>query len=83
MKFHPTFLKHIKIKVNNDILCRFWDDNWLYQNPIKICYPNLYGIYRAKNITVPEVGSLVDNEVVWNLHIPKRLSDAVRVELRL
>ncbi|XP_026383952.1 uncharacterized protein LOC113279473 [Papaver somniferum] len=38
---------------------------------------------KAKNMTAAEVGTLVDNEVVWNLHIPRRLTAAVRVELRL
>ncbi|XP_026431924.1 uncharacterized protein LOC113329173 [Papaver somniferum] len=83
MKYHSTFFKFIKFKVNNGALCSFWDDNWLYQHSLKSFYPNLYAVSRAKNFTVAAMGTTAGNTVIWNLHIPRRLNAAARAEYSL
>ncbi|XP_026442987.1 uncharacterized protein LOC113342770 [Papaver somniferum] len=83
MKHHPIFLKYIHFKVNNGALCRFWDDNWLYPHSLKSCYPNLYAVSRAKDLTVAAMRPSVGNVINWNLHIPRRLNAAATAEFSL
>ncbi|XP_026410423.1 uncharacterized protein LOC113305622 [Papaver somniferum] len=83
MKFKSSVLKFVKFKVNNGISVRFWDDNWIYDSPIKTCYPNLFALSRAKHISVSEMCVTDGPSYVWNLHTPTRLNDVARFEYNL
>ncbi|XP_026411199.1 uncharacterized protein LOC113306484 [Papaver somniferum] len=78
MNHNSSFLKFVRFKVNDGSMCRFWDDNWIYDSLIKTCYPNLYAQSRSKHSSVAELGFAVGDSVTWNLHTPTRLNAAAR-----
>ncbi|XP_026450690.1 uncharacterized protein LOC113350786 [Papaver somniferum] len=80
MNHNSFFLKHVRFKVHSGSLLRFWKDNWLYDTPIKDCYPHLYNVSRSKNHKVDEMGVTEENGVVWNLRSPRRLFGAAAME---
>ncbi|XP_026458788.1 uncharacterized protein LOC113359352 [Papaver somniferum] len=83
MKCNSIFTRYVKFKVNNGSRTRFWIDNWLYDHPIKTCYPNLFAITRGKGLTVAEMSVVSGNIISWNFKLPNIINAAARVELNL
>ncbi|KAJ1276980.1 hypothetical protein BS78_05G258700 [Paspalum vaginatum] len=56
-------------KCESGALIRFWEDVWMEECPLKLCYPNLYTICQNKNISVAEAF-----EKAWNFDFRRGLS---------
>jgi hypothetical protein len=44
-------------KISNGLETRFWEDTWLGDAPLNICYPLLYNIVQQKIVLVVDVMS--------------------------
>ncbi|XP_026452112.1 uncharacterized protein LOC113352514 [Papaver somniferum] len=70
---------HVKFKVNSGKRISFWMDQWLFDVPLSLKFPNLYTISRAKTKCISDV--YMEESQTWNLMLPRRLNNVRRNEL--
>jgi hypothetical protein len=52
IKVKDQLLSYGTFRVKDGSQTRFWEDNWIYQKPLRELYPNLYQIIRRPHDTV-------------------------------
>uniref|UniRef100_A0A8I6YB20 Reverse transcriptase zinc-binding domain-containing protein n=1 Tax=Hordeum vulgare subsp. vulgare TaxID=112509 RepID=A0A8I6YB20_HORVV len=86
MKTKTAFFNMTKFIIGNGESTRFWEDNWLGDEPLALQYPQLYNIAQRRQTIVAAVlretplniqfrRSLIGNRWVRWLHLVRRLMD--------
>ncbi|OVA12369.1 hypothetical protein BVC80_1795g8 [Macleaya cordata] len=79
-KRKELFIKRIRFNVKKGNTVKFWEDRWLFEEPIATVCPNLFNAVRSHNFLVADMGRIENNIMVWNLNFSRRIIRTVEIE---
>ena len=70
-----TFSRYIQLQIGNGTKVKFWYDVWYGDNPLSMCFPDLFRISNDKEAYVADLMQFSNRVLFWDFEFLREIHD--------